>query len=332
MASNLTQSSQWPPIDVPALIALSRPTGSGQRLGLVVPAAWALVLATAIAGKSSGVSTAVAFVAIAATASVSMILRSSNRGVERERQVVGRIEDQLALKNVGQVLPELSALLSRPMRRVDHRLRALVLLATALARIDRQDDALLLYEELLDREQIIGPGAAAVRLARAVALLKADRLYDADRAISDLRRDLSRRPQPDRRETGPAATPEAAAIAGPTDFSTLPAAGDAMTYAATRLVELYRDVKTGHPVDAIELFTADRQALRTGLGHRYAEALALVAAAHDRLNHPEEAAGHFADATALAPAVDLVRRYPELAPLPGRYAVTPTPFAPAREP
>jgi len=326
-----------PALDVGALLEQSRPSAGSRRIGLLVPVAWMCVFAAAAVRLPAGEQTLISLLAIGVTVAISFVVRAAAGGAARERQTLSQFEDNLALKQIAAALGGLIAMLSRPMRTAEGRLRALILLATALARSDRQDEALQLYDELLDREHLGGPGADVVRVARAMAMLRADRLFDADRAITDLRQRLKRPadlppPQPkppadfENEDEAAEPAPEPAMVpladlepaAGLTEHGT-------RLYAGVRLVELYRDVKTGHPDDALASFEVERDALRRGLGHRYAEALALIAAAHDRLGHADEAARAFSDATALAPVVDLIRKYPELAALPSKYAVTPPP-------
>jgi hypothetical protein len=116
-----------------------------------------------------------------------------------------------------------------------------------------------------------------------MAMLREDHLVDADRAISELRR-------------GPAAR-ESAGLA---------------------LVELYRDVKTGHPAEAVELFEARHPVLRDQLGIRVCDAYGLAARAYDLLGRDSEAARAWERATLLSPPAELARRYPELQPLIGK--------------
>jgi tetratricopeptide (TPR) repeat protein len=142
---------------------------------------------------------------------------------------------------------------------------------------------------LIDGGLVDSGGAAALRLGRTMAMLQEDHLFDADRAISELRRG--------------------------------PAAGSA----ALALVEIYRDVKTGHPNEALDLFQEKQLLLRDQLGHRMADAYALVARACDLLGNASEAADYFRKATLLAPAGELYRRYPEVQKLEGRYSPAPAP-------
>jgi hypothetical protein len=95
------------------------------------------------------------------------------------------------------------------------------------------------------------------------------------------------------------------------------------------LVELYRDVKTGHPAEAIAIFKEQLQLLRAQLGHRMADAYVLAARAYDLLNQSTEAERLYADATLMAPAAELHRRFPETAVLAKRYPATIAPLPPA---
>jgi hypothetical protein len=90
-------------------------------------------------------------------------------------------------------------------------------------------------------------------------------------------------------------------------------------------VEIYRDVKTGHPAEAVEMFDAKLAAMREQLGHRVADAHALVARAYDLMNRPEEARAAYARATLLSPPSELIRRYPEIEPMSGKYNATAAP-------
>jgi tetratricopeptide (TPR) repeat protein len=162
-----------------------------------------------------------------------------------------------------------------------------------LARYGRFDDAIAVQNHLLETSVAGGPAAYGLRLGRAMAMLQEDHLFDADRAISDLRR-----------------------------------SGDGS--GALALVEMYRDVKTGHPAEAIELFEQRATQMRDQLGHRLADAYGLLARAYDLLNKSAEAASAFRKATVLCPAVELVRRYPELQKLVGRYEPTAGPNPAAR--
>jgi hypothetical protein len=129
-----------------------------------------------------------------------------------------------------------------------------------------------------------------VKLARAMALLREDRLFDADRAISDLRR-----------------------------------SGAAGKSGGLALLEMYRDVKTGHPTEALVGFAKTGEVIRQQLGHRMGDAYVLAAKAHDLLNQSDQAKSAYQTATLLAPAVELHRRYPETTDLARKYPAHPAP-------
>jgi tetratricopeptide (TPR) repeat protein len=85
------------------------------------------------------------------------------------------------------------------------------------------------------------------------------------------------------------------------------------------LLELYRDVKTRHYEEACENFDRSLAMLRQQLGLRVADAWVLVAAARDGLGQTEAARLAYENATTLAPALELQRRYPETQALADRY-------------
>ena len=65
--------------------------------------------------------------------------------------------------------------------------------------------------------------------------------------------------------------------------------------------------------------------LRDKLGHRVADAHALVARAYDLIGNDEAAARSWRWATLLSPAVELTRRYPEVARTAAKFAPAPAP-------
>ena len=213
------------------------------------------------------------------------------RHVQREQQLVQRIEESIQLRRWSESASLLLELLSQPMRSHQSRMQSLVYLASVLSRYHQFNDAVTVYENLLDGG-MVDPGTAfGLRLGRAMALLREDRLVDANQALTELRR------LDEQRQSGGLA-----------------------------LLEIYRDVKTGHPQEAIELFQQKRELMREQLGHRAADGYALAARAQDMLNNENAARELYDLATLLAPAVELARRYPEIAPLSGKY---PAAMAPA---
>ncbi len=192
------------------------------------------------------------------------------------------LAELVQLRRWPEAAASVQALLSEPARSNQHRAEAMLYLAAILSRYHRFSDAIAVHEYLLENEPVSDTTAHGLKLGRAMAMLREENLFDADRAINELRR------------SGP---PESAAYA---------------------LVELYRDVKTGHPEDAIRMFEEKLPALRDQLGHRVGDAYALAARAYDLLDRTSEAADAFRRATLLAPLVELSRRYPEVAKLAGR--------------
>lgn len=92
-----------------------------------------------------------------------------------------------------------------------------------------------------------------------------------------------------------------------------------MESAGLALVEIYRDVKTGHPAEAVEMFENRLPVLRRQLSHRVADAWGLVARAYDLLDRRQEAQTAYENATILMPLGELVRRYPEIEAMASRY-------------
>jgi len=104
--------------------------------------------------------------------------------------------------------------------------------------------------------------------------------------------------------------------------------GDAERQSAgLALLDIYRDVKTGHPDEAVEIFQERLPALRDQLGHRAGDAYYLAAKAYDLLGRGAEAARAFERATLLQPLVELERRYPEAASLSEKYQAALAPAA-----
>ena len=312
----MTQTLQPPTAPAPLhtvadLLDLSRPKPAFRHAGRIVVAAWALVLVATLLRLSESAQAGFIGLALLVSVAGAVLLWTMARAHQAEKSELDRLEDAVALKHLATAGPRVESIMSHPMRSLDHRLRAMLLLASVLGRQGRFEDALAVYDELVDREGIAGPGGAMVKIGRAMAMLHTDHLYDADRAINELRRLI------DRGGIGM----EMLAI----DDSLPAPPADATAIASLRLVELYRDLKTGHLSEAVELFNTHLPQFRQGLGHRVAETHALVAIAFDQLHHPDEARQHFADATALQPMIELVGRYPELRPLVEKYPVTQAP-------
>ena len=201
----------------------------------------------------------------------------------REQQQVEAIEELVQLRRWDQAAGLLQELLSHPLRHPPARVQALIYLASVLARYHRFDDAIAVQEYLLDHHLVDPMSEYGLRLGRAMAQLRQDHLVDASQSISELRRFVG-----DHRSGGLA------------------------------MVEMYRDIRTGHPSEALEIFKANLDVLREQLGHRLADAYGLAAVAFDQLGQRDEAQRHYSDATTLSSVDELNRRYPEVAGLAGK--------------
>jgi tetratricopeptide (TPR) repeat protein len=199
-----------------------------------------------------------------------------------EMQQIESIEELVHLRRWSEAAGILQRLLSKPTRTPQARVHALLFLSTLLGRYHRFDDAVIVQNYLLEHVQLDPASDYALRLGRAMAMLQADHLFDADRAIADLRKTNAQ----NENDSGGLA-----------------------------LVEIYRDVKTGHPDEAVQMFEAKLPVLRKQLGVRVGDAYALAARGYDLLGRPDDAAQNFERATLLTPVEELVRRYAEVKPL-----------------
>ena len=292
------------PVDVERLLRDSavraRPTWPTYLLiGLSAAGLAAVVFGGSAAGDggaTGGVAPALVPVATAAlvlavVAASVLVPWSAVRAHRSEGRAVERAESLVQMRRWPDAAAALNDLLAGPMRNPLGRARALVALSAVLMRYERFESALTVHDHLLDDLGLAGPAGHAVRVGRAMAQLRADHLYDADRSIQSLRRDA---------RTSDDAKPD-------------------QVSAGLALVELYRDVKTGHPDDAAAGFERHATAIRDQLGHRVGDAWVLVAAAYDRLGRADDAGAAYANATRLVPARELHRRYPETRFLAGTY-------------
>jgi len=285
-------------LEVPLLLERSHPLPRRNWMRYAVVAFVVLVLFGAIAGdKSPNMQTALrlisAFLMIVLVALMGVVMYLTVRDHRAEQGRMMALEELVQLRRWEPAAQLLEQMLSRPMLNPLNHAQALLYLATVLARYHRYEDAIAVQNYLLNELQLEGPAGFAARLGRAMSMVHEDHLVDADRAISELRR-LS---------------------------------GDES--AGLTLIEIYRDVKTGHPAEAIELFKGRRELLRRQLGHRFADACALAARAYDLAGQTENAARAYHEATLLSPAVELARRYPEVAVLMEKYPPAPAPAAAA---
>lgn len=212
------------------------------------------------------------------------------RAQRAEAERVGAIEQFVTLRQWTSAAVALHGLLLQPMLSHASRIQALIFLSSVLGRYHKFHDAVEVHEYLLKHVELDPKLMFTIRLGRAMMMLRDDRLVDADRAISEIRR--------------------------------MPGASET---AAAALVELYRDVKTGHTTEAIEIFESKRDRFGPELAHRAADAHLLAAAAYLARGDEPQAAECFNNATLLAPPVELLRRYPELQHLFDKFQPAPAP-------
>jgi tetratricopeptide (TPR) repeat protein len=281
---------------VAELLELSRPRPRVPRMWFLLGGfIFVIMISTTVGNRSPAMHKAVevfsALVMLGLVAALSGATLVMVRKLRGEQQQVEAAAELVQLRRWPEAAMMLEHYLSSPSRTLQLRSQALIYLSAVLARYHRFDDAIKVQDHLLDND-LVDPGTAhGLRLGRTMAMLREDHLFDADRAISELRRSV-------------------------------PAGVDSGGLA---LVEIYRDVKTGHPTEAIELFEKKLPALRDQLGHRVADAYALVARAYDLLNQPEQAQQAWENATVLSPPAELFRRYPEVEKLKDRYSPAPAP-------
>jgi tetratricopeptide (TPR) repeat protein len=216
---------------------------------------------------------------------MAMVNMLAVRQARAEQGQLQALEELIQLRRWPEAAMMLQFFLSRPARSAAGRAQALLYLAMVLARYHRFEESVAVHDYVLREIPLDDVTGYAVRLGRAMGLLREENLLDADRAIAELRRESR-----------------------------------GMESAGLALVEIYRDVKTGHPAEAIEMFNNRLAVMRKQLGHRVADAWGLAARAYDLLDRPAEARAAYENATLLAPVGELARRYPEIAALNGKYS------------
>lgn len=277
-------------LDVPLLLERSQPRLTAGWFWYAAGAFMLLVLVSSYVSSQSAVLEGFVRVlsGIAMVGVFAVMMAVTWLAVRRQRgemQQLEAIAELVQLRRWPEAAFVLRGMLSEPTRTPAARVQGLIFLSAVLARYHRFADAIAVQEHLLDHVNLDDSTAHALRLGRAMAMLREDRLFDADRAIAELRRIKQGAPS-----------------------------------AGLALVEIYRDVKTGHPDEAIDMFDSTLPAMRDQLGHRVGDAWALVARAYDLLGRDAEARRAFERATALGPVVELLRRYPEVAPLAEKFA------------
>ena len=298
------QQQQPPPgfLDVPYLLEQSQPRQRVAWFWYAVGVFLLIVMGSTLLGNYSpqmrtvvqALSALTMIGLVAGLALLTMTVAKRHQGEREALEAAGELVRMRRWPEAGALLHQF---LSQPARSPALRAQALIYLAAVLARYHRFGDAIHVHEYLLDHELVDDQTAYGLRLGRAMAMLREDHLFDADRAINELRR----------------LAPDAGAAARANDSAGL------------ALIEIYRDVKTGHPDEAVAIFEDKLTVLRDALGHRVADAYALAARAYDLLGRPAEAQQAYARATLLAPLIELQRRYPEILPLAERYQPAPAP-------
>ncbi len=227
------QPPQPPPfLDVAALLEASQPRQRVAWFWYAVGVFLLIVLAGALTAGSPGPARA----AVQVVSGLAMIALMVFLAVTTVLTVRRHAAEQQAIEGAGELVqlrrwPEagllLQEILSRPARTANLRTQALVYLSAVLARYHRFDDAIAVHDHVLEHGLVDEATAHGLRLGRAMVMLREDHLFDADRAISE----------------------RAAAARG-------------RSRPGWRLVEIYRDVKTGHPAEAANLFEARLPAIR----------------------------------------------------------------------
>ncbi|HEX8522820.1 MAG TPA: hypothetical protein VF669_11225 [Tepidisphaeraceae bacterium] len=282
-------------LDVGVLLDASEPRPARGVFGFGVAIfAVIVLLSAALSAQSKAWSAVIELVSpLAMMAVIGVMMLYTSRTVQRRREEMKQleaIEELMQLRRWREAAMMLQGILSQPTRTPQARAQALIYLSSVLSRYHRFSDAIAVQDHLLQTIRFDDGTDYAIRLGRAMAMLREDHLVDADRAMNELRRLTEDRDR-----------------------------------AGLALVELYRDVKTGHPEEAVAVFERSLEALRDQLGHRVGDAYVLVAKAYDMLKLEVEARQMYEKATLLEPVVELERRYPEVATLRTRYAVAPMP-------
>ena len=300
-------------LDVPTLLERSQPRARGAWLWYALGGFLLVVLGSAVMSRQSGamaqlVSVLSALMMLGLIGGLMLFTWLTVRRARAEHQQLEAVEELIQLRRWPQAAAVLNVMLAQPTRTAAGRVQALIYLSSVLARYNRFDDAVAVQNHLLDNVMMDAATAHALRLGRAMAMLREDHLVDADRAINELRRSLRSTARADDRDEADGAP-------------------DEVESAGLALVEMYRDVKTGHPAEAIEMFDKRLPALRDQLGHRAGDAWALVARAYDMLNRTDDAQRAYENATLLTDRTELDRRYPEVAPLASKYRPAAAPAA-----
>jgi hypothetical protein len=277
MSQDNTQNHPSRP-DVSFLLKSSIPSESRRKLPVMILGAF---IAMALIGivmneKSKGLQfTTNIFILLLMTVLMVFGFVNSRRG-RNELAALESAGELIQLRQWPKAAELLYGLLSSPMRTPQTRLGALSFLIHVLNRFHRNADAIEVYDYLLDQQRLDEYSVYNLRAGRAMAMLKDDRLYDADKAIGQLR------------QTGPSDSPPLIVL------------------------ELFHALKTGRSRDLLEMYAGRRDYLKVELGPKSADAHAFAAAAFFQLGDAGRAGECWFLATVIAPPTELVGRFPEL--------------------
>lgn len=213
-----------------------------------------------------------------------------SRQLKEEERAVAAVEEAVRMRQFESAVWGLSGVLAKPMLSPLARVRALFAYVGALVRFGRFDEAVTAVDELLE-EGVPSAMVAPLRGAKAFALLREDRLADADRAVTDLKK-LGR--------DGPAG-------------------------AVLALAEHYREVRTGHVAEVLEHHETRRKLIAQHFTSRVADADALAAWAAYQLGNISLAGKFWQRATTVGNVTELLERFPELSKLTSAIAPAPLP-------
>jgi hypothetical protein len=232
------------------------------------------------------------------------------RRVRDEERQVDAAELALRLGQFDPAAIAVSKALSMPMLSPLNRVRALGVYVGLLSRFGRYEDVAHAVEAVL-ADGVPVSMVAPLRAARVYAMLRDDRLVDADRALTELRRMSAGSWAGD--QHGDDAMDDAGETLG------------ARAKALAMLAEAYREVRTGHADDLLARHAQRRPVVVSHLASRVADLDAMVAWAALRMGDESRAEGLWKLATTLTPGEELVRRYPELSDVARRFWSAPIP-------
>ena len=180
-------------LDVNALIDNSEPDRQGSWMWYAIGGFFAVVVVASFFGNRTGeAASLIQFFSALAMAgligAMSLMTWYLAKRRREEMQQIESIEELVHLRRWSEAAAIMQRLLSKPMRTPQARIHALLFLSTLLGRYHRFDDAVIVQNYLLDHVQLDPSSDYALRLGRAMAMLQADHLFDADRAIADLRK------------------------------------------------------------------------------------------------------------------------------------------------